>query len=223
MTTKQMFMLVAIIILFSFGIGWYLYLFLSENIASHWGMSGEVNGYMPKFWGLFGVPFMMFFLSLLLFWLPKIDPLKANVATFQKSYNAIIAGIIVFLFYIHLLTIFWNIGYRFDMGRMIVPPLALLWYGLGITMPKMKQNWFMGVRTPWTLESVRVWDETHRFAGKLFRYSGIVAFFGLAFPPYAFWFIIIPILISAFGSVIYSYLLFKKYGKDNEKRIDNGE
>jgi uncharacterized membrane protein len=217
MTTKQTFSLVAILTLISFIIGWYLYPMLPENIASHWGMSGEVNGSIPKFWGLFFIPLLMIFLSALLFLLPKIDPLKANIATFQKTYNAIIAGIVLFSFYIHLLTIFWNIGYYFDMTRMIIPPLVFLWYGLGVAMPKMKQNWFMGIRTPWTLENVRVWDETHTFAGKLFRYSAILALVGLLFPSYTFWFILVPILISSFSAVIYSYLLFKKYGKDRNK------
>jgi uncharacterized membrane protein len=103
------------------------------------------------------------------------------------------------------------------MGRIIVPLLALLWYGLGITMPKMKQNWFMGIRTPWTLESERVWSETHTLAGKLFRASAIISIVGIFFPEYAFWFIIVPILVSSFGSVIYSYVLFQKYGSDKKK------
>ena len=167
---------------------------------------------MPKFWGLFLLPLIMIFISALLFWLPRIDPMKENVALFQKTYNGVIVGIILFLFYIHLLTIFWNTGHRFDMTKMIVPPIAILWYLLGVAMPKMKQNWFMGIRTPWTLANVRVWDETHAWSGKLFRYSALLALVGLVFPQYIILFMIIPIMISAFGSVIYSYILFKKYG-----------
>lgn len=67
MTTKQTFALVAIITMLSFGIGWYLYPMLPENIASHWGANGKVNGSMPKFWGLFFIPLLMIFLSTLLF------------------------------------------------------------------------------------------------------------------------------------------------------------
>ena len=217
MTTKQTFALVAGITLISFFIGWYLYPLLPATVASHWGMNGEVNGHMTKFWGLFFVPFMMIFMSLLLFLLPKIDPLKENIALFQKSYNAIIAGIIVFLFYIHLLTVFWNLGYHFDIGKMIVFPIAFLLYMLGALMPKMKQNWFMGIRTPWTLESARVWDETHVWGGKMYRYSAIVALGAFLFPPpYALFFIIIPILTASFGSIFYSFILFKKYGSDKK-------
>jgi uncharacterized membrane protein len=214
MTTKQTFGLAALITVVSLMIGWYLYPLLPENIASHWGTNGEANGYMPKFWGLFFVPTLIVFISFLLFWLPKIDPLKENIESFRKYYNGIIAGIVLFLFYVHLLTIFWNTGHRFDMTKMIVPPLAALWYMLGVALPHMKQNWFMGIRTPWTLASVRVWDETHRWSGKIFQHSALLALVGLLFPPFTFWFIIVPILTSAFGSILYSYILFKKYEKD---------
>jgi uncharacterized membrane protein len=214
MTNKQTIAFIVIITAVSFAIGWYFYPLFPDMVASHWGINGEVNGYMPKFWGIFLFPFMMGFLSLLLFFLPKIDPLRANVETFRKYYNGVIAGIIVFLFYIYLLTIAWTLGYRFNMGKMIVPPLAFLWFLLGVAMPKMKQNWFMGIRTPWTLASVRVWDETHRVGGKLFQYSAVIALFGLLFPPYSFWFIIIPVIFSSFGIMAYSYVLFRRYGSD---------
>ncbi|MCK9351864.1 MAG: SdpI family protein [Candidatus Paceibacterota bacterium] len=216
MTTKQTSWLITAITSLSLSIGWYFYPILPENIASHWGLDGNVNGYMSKIWGLFFVPVLMIFISLLLFWLPKIDPLKKNIELFRKQYNAVIAGIAVFLFYIHMLTIFWNTGYRFDMGKMIIPAIAILWFMLGAALPKMKQNWFMGIRTPWTLENERVWDETHKLAGKLFQYSAAFALFGLLFPPYSFLFLIIPIALSALTSVIYSYYLFKKY--DTNKR-----
>ncbi len=168
---------------------------------------------MSKFWELFIVPFLTVFLSVLFFWLPKIDPLKENVKTFQRYYNATIVGIIFFLFYIHLLTIAWNVGYIFDMGKMIVFPMAILWYGIGTALPHIKQNWFMGIRTPWTMANPRVWEETHLWGGKAFRYSAVVCLIGVLLPSYLmFWFLIIPISVSGLGSVIYSYLLFKKYG-----------
>lgn len=213
MNTKTSYIVIAIITLLSFAIGFYLYPLLPAQIASHWGVDGEVNGYLSKSWGLFLMPFLIVFLSILFFWLPKIDPLKENVKAFQKYYNATIVGIIFFLFYIHLLTLAWNIGYVFDMGKMIVLPLAILWYGLGTALPHIKQNWFMGIRTPWTMANPKIWDETHLWSGKAFRYSAIISLIGLFLPSYLmFWFLIIPIMASAFGSVIYSYLLFKKYG-----------
>ncbi|MFA5830433.1 MAG: DUF1648 domain-containing protein [Candidatus Paceibacterota bacterium] len=221
MTTKNSYLVIAGITIVSFAVGFYFYPLFPAEVASHWGMNGEVNGYMPKFWGLFLLPFLMIFFSVLLFLLPKIDPLKENVASFRKYYDGVIVGMVLFLFYIHLLTLAWNIGYRFDMGKMIVPPLVFMWYLLGIALPKTKQNWFMGIRTPWTLASVRVWDETHAWSGKLFRYSAAVALIGFFLPPHLmFLFLIIPIMFSAIASAAYSYILFKKYGADNKQTIN---
>lgn len=218
MTTKISYAITALLTIFSFLIGFYVYPLFPEHIASHWGISGEANGFMPKFWGTFLMPIVLASLSLLLFRLPKIDPLKKNIASFRKYYNGIIVGIILFLFYVHLLTIVWNLGYRFDMGKMITPPIAVLWYLLGASLPKIKQNWFMGIRTPWTMASERVWDETHAWSGKLFRYSAVVSLIGSFFPGnLMFWFFIVPIIFSSGASVIYSYLLFKKDGSSNSK------
>lgn len=212
MSTKASYIIIALITLVSFTVGFYLYPLLPAEIASHWGMNGEVNGYMSKFLGLFLMPIIMIVLSIFLFWLPKIDPMKENIVTFRKYYDGVIVGIILFLFYIHLLTILWNTGYHFNMGKMIVPPFAFMWYMLGVALPNIKQNWFMGIRTPWTLANVRVWDETHKWSRKIFQYSALVALFGFLLPSYLmFWFLIIPIIFSSIGSVIYSYILFKKY------------
>lgn len=217
MNTKTSYVIIAILTVASFIIGFCVYSLLPAQIASHWGVNGEVNGFMPKFWGVFLMPLIMFFLSFLLFWLPKIDPLQGNVVIFRRYYNSVIVGIIFFLFYVHLLTIAWNIGFRFDMGKMIVPPIALLWYMLGVALPHIKQNWFMGIRTPWTLASVRVWDETHKWSGKLFRYSALISIAGFFFSTnIMFWCFIIPVIFSAIASVVYSYILFKKYGADKK-------
>jgi len=218
MTTKTSYIIIAGITLSSLVIGFSVYPLFPAEIASHWGVNGEVNGFMPKFWGSFLIPFVLIFLSFLLFLLPKIDPLKKNVATFRGYYNNIIVGIIVFLFYINFLSIGWNLGYRFDMGKMIVPPIALLWYLLGVNLPQIKQNWFMGIRTPWTMTSVRVWDETHKWSGKLFQYSAVISIIGFFLPSnLMFWCFIIPVIFSSIASVIYSYLLFKKYGADKKE------
>jgi uncharacterized membrane protein len=209
MSTKKSFIVVFAIIALSIAVGIYIYPSLPAQIASHWGSDGQVNGYMGKFWGIFLLPVIMVFLTALLYWLPSIDPKKKNVASFRKIYNGVIVGIIAFLFYIYALTILWNTGHAFDMNIAISIPIAGLWYLLGVALPKTKQNWFMGIRTPWTLESERVWKETHEFGGKLFRYSAIAALVGLLFPDMTLWFVLIPIIFSSLATVVYSYISYQ--------------
>jgi uncharacterized membrane protein len=201
---------IILIILISFAVGFYFYPKMPEMMASHWNRQGEVNGYMSKCSSLFFMPFMSLFMFLLFILIPKIDPLKANIEKFRKYYDCFILLVILFLFYIYLLTIFWNLGYRFNMGQLMVPAMALLFYYAGILIENAKKNWFIGIRTPWTLSSDSVWDKTHKIGGKLFKINGLIALLGFFFPKRAFCIVIIPILLFSLYLVLYSYFEYQK-------------
>lgn len=198
------------IILLSFAIGVYLYPKMPEKVASHWNAQGEVDGYMSKFWGLFLMPIVSIGLLFLFILIPKIDPLKENIKKFRKYFDGFVVLMIAFLFYIYLLTVFWNIGIRFDMGQLIIPALGILLYYTGLLIENSKRNWFIGVRTPWTLSNEKVWDKTHRIGGKLFRITGVIAFSGILFPNYGLFFILIPAILVPLYLVIYSYFEYQK-------------
>jgi len=209
MSTRTSFYIQAALILLSIFLGVYFYPLLPERIASHWGADGAVNGYTSKFWGLFLMPCIMVFMIALFAILPAIDPLKKNVVEFRKYYNLLVTGIIGFLFYVNMLTLFWNTGEKFSMTAAIMIPLAGLWYLIGAMLPKTKQNWFMGIRTPWTLADEGVWDKTHVLGGKVFRASSGFILLGAVFPS-LLWLFFIAIIFSALVPVVYSYVLFSK-------------
>lgn len=197
-----------------FVIGIILYPSMPEQMASHWNENGEVNGYMSKFWGVFFTPFISLGLVILFLLIPKIDPLKSNIEKFRKYYDKFIVLILLFLVYVYLLIIFWNLGYRFNMTTMIFLMIAPLFYYSGILIENAKRNWFIGIRTPWTLSSETVWDKTHKIGGKLFKLCGVFVFLGILFEKYALYFIIIPVILSSLYLFIYSYLEFQKEIKD---------
>jgi len=201
---------ILIVILITFAIGIYLYPHMPEKMASHWNYRGEVDGYMPKFWGLFLMPFISLGMLLLFILIPRIDPLKENIAKFRKYFDWFIVLIIIFLFYLYLLTIFWNFGKRFNMVQFLVPAFALIFYYAGVLTKNAKRNWFIGIRTPWTLSSDIVWDKTHRVGAKLFKAAAIIALFGLLFSDYAIFFVIIPAILTAAYTVIYSYFIYQR-------------
>ena len=201
------------IILLSFVIAVYLYPQMPERMASHWNAKGNVDGYMSKFWGLFLMPIVSVGMLLLFILIPKIDPLKKNIQKFRRYYDWFIVLIIVFLFYVYLLTLFWNINFKFNMAIMMMPALAILFYYLGILTENAKRNWFIGIRTPWTLSNNTVWNNTHRIGGKLFKISGIIALFGVLFQNYALLFVLIPIIVFVAYTIIYSYFEYKKIVK----------
>ncbi len=172
-------MLIAAILLLSFGIAGYFYPQMPERMASHWNAQGQVDGYMSRFWGVFLMPIVSLGLSLLFVLIPRIDPLRANIEKFRRHYYGFVLIILVFLLYLYLLTIFWNLGFRFNMVRMLTPAFAVLFYFCGVLMGKAKRNYFVGIRTPWTLNNEAVWDKTHRLGGKLFKAAGVVALLGV--------------------------------------------
>jgi len=198
------------IILLSFAIGIYFYPEMPDKMASHWNTQGKVDGYMSKFWGLFLMPIVSIGLLFLFILIPKIDPLKENIEKFRKYFDGFIVLMIAFLFYIYLLTVFWNIGIRFNMAQLMIPALGILFYYCGILVENAKRNWFIGIRTPWTLSSEAVWDRTHKIGGKLFKIAGIISFLGIFLPRYAILFVIIPAISVAVYTIIYSYFEYKK-------------
>lgn len=202
--------LILAIILLSFAVSAYFYPQMPEKVASHWNAQGEVDGYMSKFWGLFLMPLISVGLFLLFLIIPKIDPLKANIEKFRNYFDSFILLIFIFLFYIYLLTIFWNLGYVFNMNLVMFPALGILFFGIGILLKHCKRNWFIGIRTPWTLSSDKVWKKTHELGSKLFKVCGVIAFFGIIFQSYATLFILAPVLLTAAYTIVYSYFEYRK-------------
>jgi uncharacterized membrane protein len=202
--------LISIIIVISFIIGIYFYPLMPEKMASHWNFQGQADGYASKEFGLFFFPVFLLAMVLILLFVPKIDPLKNNIEKFKDSYERFIALFSIFFVYIYCLTILWNIGISFNMNVLLMPALALLFYYMGVLLKQAKRNYFIGIRTPWTLSSDVVWDKTHDLGEKLFKLIGLFTLVSVFFPKYAFVFILIPIIIFPIYLVVYSYYEFKK-------------
>ena len=116
-----------------------------------------------------------------------------------------------FFFYIYLLTLYWNLGNHFNMVQLMSPALAIIFYYAGVLTQNAHQNWFVGIRTPWTISSDAVWNRTHKLGSKLFEIAGLFILIGtFTDPRISFWFVLVPLLAAASVSVIYSYVLFKR-------------
>jgi len=184
---------------------------LPERVPSHWNAAGQVDGYSSRGLALYLMPAITLAVGLLLIFLPNIDPLRANVDKFRRAYHWAVAGFALYFTYIHVLTLLAGLGVAYNMTYALIPAFALLFIGLGFLIERTRQNWFIGIRTPWTLSSPVVWDKTHRMGGLLFKVSGLVALAGIFFPSeVSFYFMIVPILIAAFGSIVYSYIVFRQ-------------
>jgi len=207
------------LILLYFGIGIYLYPQMPEKMVSHWNAKGEVDGYLSKFWGLFLIPLLSIGILLLYLIVPKIDPLKKNIEKFRRYFDGFIILLLLFLFYLYILTIFWNLGLKFDIGQAIMPALSILFYYCGILLEKAKRNWFIGIRTPWTLSSDEVWDKTHKLGSKLFKIASLFVLLGLFFKKYVFWLVLAPIFTTVVYVITYSYFEYQKVKKSKIREI----
>jgi uncharacterized membrane protein len=187
---------------------------LPEIAASHWNAAGQVDGYMPRFWAAFLMPLVSIGLLLLFLAIPAIDPLKANIAKFRSYYNAFIALIIVFMLFIHAITLAWNLGYdQFNMSMAILPAIGLILIFSGIVTLKAKRNFFIGIRTPWTLSNDTVWDETHKLGGKLFIAAGIITMLTIFLGENGVWIMLPAALLAGFVPVVYSYFVWRRVTK----------
>lgn len=212
MTTRTTTLIVLILIVAAALTGLVFWNRFPEMMASHWNGNDQVDGYMTKFWGVFMMPLMALGMFLLFLVIPHIDPLKANIAKFRGVFNLFIAFIIGFMLYLHALTLAWNLGYTgFKMSRAMLPAMGLLFFFVGYLLRRAKRNWFIGIRTPWTLSSDTVWEKTHQLGGVLFMLSGALALIGgLIGGMTAFWLVLIPLLGSTIFLVVYSYVEYQR-------------
>jgi uncharacterized membrane protein len=211
MTTKTTFILTLAMILLALLAGAILWNQLPNQMASHWNINDEVNGYLPKIWGVLLMPLITLGMLALFLIVPSIDPLKANIAQFRESFNLFIILIVALMLYIHGLTLAWSLGFQhFKMSAAMLPFMGVLFVAIGFMMKKAKRNFFIGIRTPWTLSSDSVWNKTHQAGSVLFMASGALAIIGGFFGGViAFWLIFAPLTGSTLFLVIYSYALYR--------------
>ncbi len=183
---------------------------MPDTVASHWNAAGEMDGTLPKFWGLTLLPLIMYGCCVLFAVLPRIDPLRDNYGKFQAYYDGFILVFSVFLLVIQLQIILWGLGVPISPNLMMPVVMGILFVYLGFFLEHAEPNWFIGIRTPWTLSSATVWRKTHRIAAMLFKLAGLVSLAGVLAGQYAYLFIIIPVVAVAVFTTVYSYVEFHK-------------
>lgn len=184
---------------------------LPQRMPTHWNVSGDVDGWSSRPWGAFMIPVFLLVMLAVFHLLPKIDPRAPNYAKFRGSYEIVIIAVMVFMLGVQLVILASSLGNDISVDRVIPIGVGVLLMVIGNLLPRMRPNWFVGVRTPWTLSSDRVWDRTHRFGGRLFVAAGaLILLTGLFAPQMAQ-----PVLIGCVVGVsvillAYSYIAWKQ-------------
>jgi uncharacterized membrane protein len=190
----------------------WLYPSLPDQIPTHWNIRGEVDGYGGK-WTLFVLPVTMLLMLALFYFLPALSPKHFEVDTFRSTYLYIMVlttGLFAYMEGVLLYVVHHAVANAatVDIGRAFIAGLFLFFTLLGNVIGKVRRNFYIGVRVPWTLASDRVWNDTHRLAAWVMVAAGLIGFLititGLSL------ILAIGVLISsALVPVVYSFVHYK--------------
>jgi uncharacterized membrane protein len=181
-----------------------------DRIPVHWNLAGEVDRYGGKVEGMLAVPLITFGMYWLLLFLPFIDPRRESYDQFRTTYLVMRWCLTLFMTVLYGLMLAAALGQPVDMGLSISTLMSVLFVALGLMLDKVQPNWFVGIRTPWTLSSTRSWTKTHRAAKWAFIVMGLTFLpLGWFKTPGALAVVLTTGLVGIAGLVIYSYFVWK--------------
>ncbi len=187
----------------------YLYPDLPDQIPTHWNIKGEVDDYTAKPWGVTIMPLAAIFVFVVMRLIPVISPKGFRTDSFMDVVNVFTVVIVGFMSGVAILVLLEANGQDVRINEMIFAGVGLMFVVLGNYMGKVRKNFFIGIRTPWTLASDEVWSRTHRLGGKVFVLIGIFMMLNslVRFPVQ--W-LIASIVVVALVPVIYSYVIYRR-------------
>lgn len=186
---------------------------LPEQMPVHWNARGEIDGYAGRLFGAFLMPGMMALMTALAAVLPWLSPKRFEVETFKDTYGFVMLLVVAFLGYVHGILLWAALDSSLNTAKLALAGIFLLFALLGNVMGKVRKNFWIGIRVPWTLASDQVWNETHRFAARLYFAVGAAGFVaslaGLPFPA-----AIALLLCGAVVPIGYSLVRYKRLEKE---------
>lgn len=203
---KKLLIITSVITLLPILAGLILWSKLPDQIPTHWNFAGEIDDYSSKPFAVFGLFGFLLAVHIICFIAMMADPKHRNISRKSLSLVLWIAPVISVL--VGLLIYAAALGIPVSVERIIPVFVGLLFVILGNYMPKFKQNYTMGIKLPWTLNSEENWNRTHRFAGKLWVIGGLVmalaGFMGWT------WVFVAGMILLSIIPMGYSFLLYRK-------------
>ncbi|MBY0091524.1 MULTISPECIES: SdpI family protein [Priestia] len=184
---------------------------LPATMPIHWGANGEADGFATKINAMILTVGIMVLIYFIIAFVPRIDPRKENYKYFSKTYNILLNAVLLLFFFVNMSTILQGLGYNVPMSYIAPIMAGLVFIIIGNYLQRVRSNYFMGIRTPWTLSNETVWKKTHRLSGKIFFIGGLLILIS-AFLPDGYKSVIMwgSIVLCVAIPYLYSYLAYKK-------------
>jgi uncharacterized membrane protein len=190
---------------------------LPDPLVVQWSISGEPTSTMAKPLALVFIPALIAVVWAVFVVDYEIDPLRSNILQFAGYHDALAAIVMGFLAYVHVAIVVWNLGFEFGIAQAITPPIAVLLYCIGTVLPEAERNWFVGIRTPWTLSDETVWRRTHDRFGPLYKLAGLATLPAVVVPqPYSIGFLAGPAVVVSLAGVVYSLVIYRQVSDDGD-------
>ena len=210
---KKMIIITTLVTLLPILLGIILWEKLPDSIATHWGADGQANGWSNKAFAVFGMPCILAAIHLFSICVTLNDPKRKNI---HKKPLALVFWIVPVVSLVTSgFTYMAALGSDIDIRLIVSIMMGILFIILGNYMPKLQQNYTVGIKLPWTLNSAENWNRTHRLGGKLFIIGGILMILGgfsgsLLGEEGTLILIFGSIILCAIVPCIYSFWLFRK-------------
>ncbi len=201
-----------VIVAAMFVLGGVLYPSLPATIPTHWGLSGGPDVFAPKSFGsVFLLPLVALGIYVLLVGAPYVDPRRRSLRMSIHAYNIVVDCVVALLALVFAASMFASFRLAFDVSRVVLFGIALLFVVIGSLLRSVRPNWTFGVRLPWTLSDNVVWQRTNRLAGYLFMAAGAAALVGAIFPAPVGMFVMLGVVAVVVVAVsVYSFVLFRR-------------
>lgn len=211
---KWLTLLQALVVAAMFGAAAVVWPYAPDSLPVHLGLNGEANRYGGKPDGLLAMPVVALGVFVLLQVLPRFDPLRHRYAEFATAYRVIGLAIEVFLALSYAVMLAVVLGARLNPTMVIAPMVGLLLIALGAVLDRVRPNWFVGIRTPWTMSSEYAWAQTHRAGRWVFMAMGaLLVVAGLLQSTWLTYVAIAVCVLGTLGLVCYSYVLWRDDGR----------
>lgn len=211
---KWLMIVTSILIVLPIFVGLLLWNKLPEQVPYHWGINGEVDGWVSKPVAVFVLPVILLVMQWVCILATGLDPKAKNVTT-TKMMGIVLWIIPVLNLFLHVMVWLAAFGRKVDMAAVMPLFMGTLFVVIGNYLPKCKQSYTMGIKLPWTLDNEENWNKTHRLAGKLWVAGGLLCMpCALLSGVWAFIVMMSILLVMCVIPTVYSYRLYKKNQKE---------